>query len=92
MISGAGLLAIAALLIISFFPVYAQHHSGSLVPPIDFDGLKVAITTILSPEDFVYEDTKNANLSVRFFDSETNSNIKSVTYRIQIFHTFKKIS
>jgi len=81
-----GLLALAALFAISISPAYAQHHSGSLAPPVDFDGLKVAISTILSPEGFIFEDTNNANLAVRFFDSETNVNIQSVTYRIQIFH------
>ena len=80
------LLTFAAFFVISVSPAYAQHHSGSLAPPIDFDGLQVALSAILSPEDFTFEETQNANLSVRFFDSETNLNIKSVTYRIQIFH------
>jgi len=73
------------LFAISITPVHAQHHSGALAPAIDFDGLKVALITILTPEDFTVEDTKNANLSIRFFDSDTNLNIKSVTYRVQIF-------
>lgn len=76
----------AVLLIFTFSPAYAQHHSGSLAPPVDFDGLKVALITILSPEDYSFPDAKNPNLSIRFFDSETNTNIKSVTYRVQIFH------
>jgi len=80
------LVIFAILFIITFSPAYAQHHSGSLAPPVDFDGLKVALSTILSPEDYTFADTKNANLSIRFFDSETNTNIKSVTYRVQIFH------
>ena len=71
---------------VSISPAYAQHHSGSLAPPIDFGGLKVAISTALYPEDFTYEETENANLSIRFFDSETGTNINSVTYRVQIFH------
>jgi len=79
------LLVIVALFIISISPAYAQHHSGSLAPPIDFDGMSVALNSILSPEDFTFEDTKSANLSIRFFDSQTDTNITSVTYRIQIF-------
>lgn len=75
----------AVLFVISFSPSYAQHHSGALAPPIDLDGLKVSLSAILSPEDFNYEETKKANLSIRFFDSDTNANIKSVTYRVQIF-------
>ena len=77
---------IIGLFAVSITPAYAQHHSGSAAPPIDFDGLKVALSAILSPEDFTYGDSKSANLSIRFFDSETNTNIKSVTYRVQIFH------
>jgi len=76
----------AILFLVTFSPAYAQHHSGSLAPPIDFDGLKVALSTMLSPEDYTFTDSKNANLSIRFFDSDTNMNIKSVTYRVQIFH------
>jgi len=79
------LLVIVALFIISISPAYAQHHGGSLAPPIDFDGMSVALSSILSPEDFTFEDTKSANLSIRFFDSQTDKNITSVTYRIQIF-------
>ena len=33
------------LFVISITPAYAQHHSGSLAPPIDLDGLKVAVST-----------------------------------------------
>ncbi|MBC8516374.1 MAG: peptidase [Nitrosopumilus sp.] len=86
MISKIILLILVGLVTISITPAYAQHHSGALAPPIDFDGLRVALTTILTPEDFVYGDSKSANLSIRFFDSETNKNIQSVTYRVQIFH------
>ena len=86
MIPKWGLFAISALFLISVSPAFAQHHSGAIAPPVDFDGLNVAISTILSPQDYAFEEDKNANLSVRFFDSETNINIKSVTYRIQIFH------
>ena len=78
-------LVIAILFVISVSPAYAQHHSGSLAPPVDFDGMSVALSSILSPEDFTFEDTESANLSVRFFDSQTDTNITSVTYRIQIF-------
>ena len=79
------LLIFVILFVITISPVYAQHHSGSLAPPIDLDGLKVAVSTTLFPEDFSYGDAKTTNLSIRFFDTETNVNIPSVTYRVQIF-------
>ena len=80
------LVVFAVLLTVSFSPVYAQHHSGSLAPPVDFDGLKLSLITALTPEDFTFSGSENPHLSIRLFDSDTNTNIKSVTYRIQIFH------
>ena len=85
MISKFLLLIFAVLFVVTISPAYAQHHSGSLAPPIDLDGLKVAVSTTLFPEDFSYGDAKSTNLSIRFFDTETNVNIPSVTYRVQIF-------
>ncbi len=79
------LLIFVILFVFMISPAYAQHHSGSLAPPIDLDGLKVAVSTNLFPENFSYGDAKTANLSIRFFDTETNVNIPSVTYRVQIF-------
>ena len=73
------------LFVFSITPAYAQHHSGALAPPIDLDGLKVAVSTTLFPEDFSFGDSKSTNLSIRFFDSETDVNIQSVTYRVKIF-------
>ena len=80
------LVTFAVLLAISFSPAYAQHHSGSLSPPVDFDGLKLSLIALLTPDDFTVGDSENPNLSIRLFDSDTNINVKSVTYRIQIFH------
>lgn len=80
------LVSFAIILALSFSPAYAQHHSGSLAPPVDFDGLKMALITALTPEDFTFDGSENPNLSVRLFDSDTNINVQSVTYRIQIFH------
>ena len=73
------------LFVFSITPAYAQHHSGALAPPIDLDGLKVAVSTTLFPEDFSFGDSKSTHLSIRFFDSETDVNIQSVTYRVKIF-------
>ena len=49
MIPKSFLLIFAILFIITISPAYAQHHSGSLAPPIDLDGLKVAVSTTLNP-------------------------------------------
>ena len=47
------LLIFVVLFVFMIPPAYAQHHSGSLAPPIDLDGLKVAVSTNLFPENFV---------------------------------------
>ena len=66
MISKFFLLIFVTLFIITISPAYAQHHSGSLAPPIDLDGLTVAVSTTLFPENFSYGDAKTTNLSIRF--------------------------
>lgn len=81
------LFALFGLLAISIEPIYGQLHGGhNQAPPIDFGGMKVAVSSTVSPEDFTFEQSKSANLAIRFFDSATNTNIKSVTYRVQIFN------
>ena len=85
MISKWMMFGIFALVTVSISPAYAQHHSGSLAPPVDFGGMQVTLTSVLTPEDFTFEEDNSANLLVRFFDSTTNTSIKSVTYRVQIF-------
>ena len=92
MIKGLLLLAITIVLAVSISPAYGQHHSGALAPPIDFDGMAVALSSILSPEDFALGDAETANLEIRFFDSISNTSIESVTYRIQIFQEDKLVA
>jgi len=86
MIQKLFLIIFVVLIAVTFSPAYAQHHSGSLAPPIDFDGLKLSLIASLTPEDFTLDDSEKPNLSIRLFDSDTNINVMSVTYRIQIFH------
>ncbi|MCV0392745.1 MAG: hypothetical protein K5790_05550 [Nitrosopumilus sp.] len=76
---------VLVIFVTSITPAFAQHHSGSTAPPIDLGGINVAVTSILSPLDFIFEDSKSANLSIRFFNTDTNINIPSVTYRVQIY-------
>lgn len=81
------LFALVGVVSFSIEPIYGQLHGGhNQAPPIDFGGIKVAVSSNVSPEDFTLEQSKSANLAIRFFDSDTNTNIKSVTYRVQIFN------
>ena len=66
-------------------PAYAQHHGGQAAPPISFGDRKVTVSTWLDPSDFNPAKSSTAKLNVRFFDSDTNTNIDEVTYRVQIF-------
>lgn len=64
---------------------YAQHHGGEAAPPVSFGNKKVTVSAWLDPADFNPAKDSSAKLNVRFFDSDTNTNIERVTYRVQIF-------
>ncbi|MGQ0771340.1 MAG: peptidase [Nitrososphaerota archaeon] len=74
------------VVLFSFNLAFAQHHSGQAAPPISFGNKQVTVSTSLEPADFVPGKHSSANLKVRFYDSQTNTNIEKVTYRVQIFY------
>ncbi len=82
-----GIWVVATLLVIlfSFNLAFAQHHGGEAAPPISFGNKQVTVSTVLEPADFIPGKHSSANLKVRFYDSQTNTNIEKVTYRVQIF-------
>jgi hypothetical protein len=65
---------------------YAQHHGGEQAPPISFGSGEVTVTTSLIPPDFTPDGYSDVNLKIRFFDIKSNTNIESVSYRVQIFY------
>ncbi|MBM2819817.1 MAG: hypothetical protein HW410_1499 [Nitrosarchaeum sp.] len=65
---------------------YAQHHGGVQAPPISFGSGEVTVTTSLIPPDFIPDSQSPVNLKIRFFDTLSNINIESVSYRVQIFY------
>ncbi|MEM3008371.1 MAG: peptidase [Candidatus Nitrosotenuis sp.] len=69
----------------SFNAAFAQHHGGEAAPPISFGNKQVTVATWLEPADFDPAKHSIATLKARFYDSQTNTNIEKVTYRIQIF-------
>lgn len=69
----------------SFNLAFAQHHGGEAAPPISFGNKQVTVATWLEPADFDPTKHSFATLKARFYDSQTNTNIEKVTYRIQIF-------
>ena len=80
-------LLIFLALALSLFSVsfaHAQHHGGQAAPPISFGDRKVTVSTWLDPADFNPKEDTSATLHVRFYDSDTNTNIERVTYRVQV--------
>jgi len=65
--------------------VFGHGLGSDQAPPIDFGGMQVTVSTMMSPSDFTVGEVDRANLKVRFFDQGTNTNLESVTYRVQIF-------
>jgi len=39
----------------------------------------------MDPSDITVGQVDRANLQIRFFDQGTNTNLESVTYRVQVF-------
>ena len=81
---------LSVLAALTFIPLFSDdvfgHGLGAdQAPPIDFAGMLVTVSTIMSPSDITVGEVDRANLQVRFFDQDTNTNLESVTYRIQVF-------
>ena len=67
--------------------VFGHGLGSDQAPPIDFGGMLVTVSTIMTPSDITVGEVDRANLKVRFFDQTTNTNLESVTYRIEIFQS-----
>jgi hypothetical protein len=79
------LLVFSLLLVLSFQIAHAQHHGGQQAPPVSFGDKQVTVSAILEPADYT-PGKGTANLKIRFFDSNTNTNIERVTYRVGIHY------
>jgi hypothetical protein len=67
--------------------VFGHGLGSDQAPPIDFGGMLVTVSTIMNPSDITVGEVDRANLQIRFFDQTTNTNLESVTYRIEIFQS-----
>ncbi len=65
--------------------VFGHGLGADQAPPIDFGGMLVTVSTIMTPSDITVGEVDRANLQIRFFDQGTDTNLESVTYRVQIF-------
>ena len=81
---------LSVLVALTFIPLFNDdvfgHGLGAdQAPPIDFAGMLVTVSTIMTPSDITVGEVDRANLQIRFFDQGTDTNLESVTYRVQIF-------
>jgi len=81
---------LSVLAALTFIPLFSDdvfgHGLGAdQAPPIDFAGMLVTVSTIMDPSDITVGEVDRANLQIRFFDQGTDTNLESVTYRVQIF-------
>ena len=75
------------------FPLaFAQHHGGQQAPPITFGSGQVTVSTTLVPSDYTSGRDSSVDLNIRFFDTASNVNIDSVSYRVQIFYGPKLVA
>ena len=65
--------------------VFGHGLGADQAPPIDFGGMLVTVSTMLNPSDITVGEVNSANLQVRFFDQNTDTNLESVTYRVEVF-------
>jgi len=65
--------------------IYGHGLGGDVAPPISFEGMQVTVSTQLTPSDITVGEIDSANMAVRFFDQSTDENLKSVTYRVEIY-------
>jgi hypothetical protein len=67
--------------------VFGHGLGGDVAPPISFEGMQVTVSTQLTPSDITVGEVDSANMAVRFFDQITDENLKSVTYRVEIWRS-----
>ena len=77
--------AISLLILFSVPVAFAQHHGGEQAPPISFGDGELTVGTTIFPVDYTVGKDSSVDLNIRLFDTVSNMNIESVTYRVQIF-------
>ncbi|WP_205098759.1 peptidase, partial [Candidatus Nitrosotenuis uzonensis] len=84
------LLALFFIIVIPSAGVVYGHGLGmDMAPPIDFEGMQVTILTTLEPRDMTVGKVDSANIGVRFYDTLTDKNLNSVTYRVEVWQNDK---
>ena len=76
--------SIAFLVLFAVPTAFAQHHGGEQAPPVSFGDGELTIGTTIFPIDYTVGKDSSLDLNIRLFDTASNMNIESVTYRVQI--------
>ncbi len=84
------IIILSALVSLSCIPLFNDNVFGhglgaDQAPPIDFGGMQVTVSTMMDPSDITAGEVDRANLQIRFFDQGTDTNLESVTYRVQVY-------
>jgi len=81
--------AIAGIFTIPVFAPSAFGHGlgGDQAPPLTFGNMEVTVRTELTPSDITVGEVDDVNMKVRFFDTLTDTTLKEVTYRIEIWQS-----
>ena len=66
--------------------------AGTLHHPISFAGMQVTISTMMTPSDITVGEVDSASLQIRFFDQNTDTNLESVTYRVEVHQSGKLLA
>ena len=79
--------AIAGIFTIPVFAPSAFGHGlgGDQAPPLTFGNMEVTVRTELTPSDITVGEVDDVNMKVRFFDTLTDTTLKEVTYRIEVW-------
>ncbi|MDI1494887.1 MAG: hypothetical protein K8823_193 [Cenarchaeum symbiont of Oopsacas minuta] len=83
------LFAYIVLAICPFFIGNAAGHGlgGDVAPPINFDGENITISANMTPSDITVGTIDDANISIRFFNLDTDQNLEKVTYRVEVWRS-----
>ena len=65
--------------------VFGHGLGGDQAPPLSFGDMQVTVRTELTPSDITVGAVDDVNMKIRFFDTITNSTLKEVTYRIEVW-------
>ncbi|MCY4490997.1 MAG: peptidase [Thaumarchaeota archaeon] len=67
--------------------VYGHGLGGDQAEPLTFGDMEVTVRTEVTPSDITIGDIDDINLSVRFFDTLTDTTLEKVTYRVEVWQS-----